>query len=128
MLQPPRWENSSELGRAGFRFDIAPGRNLKVLLLFRDFKKRFMNWQTILLLGLMVTLNASVPGQTNLATGFSDATGRSKNKARVPGVVIDHVPPSSGLYVGSPSIAVLANGDYLASHDYFGPKSGEHQS
>ena len=47
---------------------------------------------------------------------------------RVPGVVIDHSPASSGLYIGSPSIAVLTNGDYVASHDFFGPKSDEHTS
>ncbi len=46
----------------------------------------------------------------------------------VPGVVIDHSPASSGLYIGSPSIAVLPGGDYVASHDFFGPKSNEHQS
>jgi len=45
----------------------------------------------------------------------------------VPGIVINHSPKSSGLYIGSPSIAVLNNGDYFASHDFFGPKSGEHQ-
>ena len=43
----------------------------------------------------------------------------------MPGVIIEHVPASSGLYIGSPSIAILTNGDYLVSHDYFGPKSGE---
>lgn len=48
--------------------------------------------------------------------------------SKVPGVVIDHSPASSGLYIGSPSIAVLPNGDYVASHDFFGPKSTEHQS
>ncbi len=42
-----------------------------------------------------------------------------------PGVVIDHSPASSGLYIGSPSLAILPNGDYLASHDFFGPKSVE---
>jgi len=47
---------------------------------------------------------------------------------KVPGVVIDHVPASSGLYVGSPSIAVLPGGAYVASHDFFGPKSNEFQS
>ncbi len=47
---------------------------------------------------------------------------------RVPGVVIDHSPASSGQYVGSPSIALLPNGDYVASHDLFGPKSSEHTS
>ncbi len=40
-----------------------------------------------------------------------------------PGVVIDHLSQNSGLYVGSPAIAVLANGNYVASHDLFGPKS-----
>lgn len=45
----------------------------------------------------------------------------------VPGVVIDHSPQSSGLYIGSPSLVVLTNGDYLASHDLFGPNSREHE-
>lgn len=40
-----------------------------------------------------------------------------------PGVVIDHSPASSGLYIGSPGLAVLPGGVYIASHDYFGPKS-----
>jgi hypothetical protein len=47
---------------------------------------------------------------------------------QVPGVVIDHSPASSGLYIGSPSLASLSNGDYLASHDFFGPNSGEFQT
>lgn len=46
----------------------------------------------------------------------------------VPGVVIDHIPAATGVYVGSPSIAVLPEGDYVASHDHFGPKTSEHQS
>jgi hypothetical protein len=46
---------------------------------------------------------------------------------RVPGVVVNHSPQSSGLYIGSPSLAALPNGDYVASHDFFGPNSGEHQ-
>jgi len=48
--------------------------------------------------------------------------------ANVPGVVIDHSPASSGLYIGSPSLAVLPNGNYVASHDFFGPNSTEFQS
>lgn len=59
-----------------------------------------------------------------------NATAESASKALfsdVPGVVIDHSPQSSGLYIGSPSIAVLTNGHYVASHDFFGPKSNEHQ-
>lgn len=41
-----------------------------------------------------------------------------------PGTVIAHVPQSSGMYIGSPSIAILPNGRYVATHDLFGPKSG----
>lgn len=37
----------------------------------------------------------------------------------VAGVVIDYSPASSKLYIGSPSLAVLPNGDYVASHDFF---------
>jgi len=43
----------------------------------------------------------------------------------VPGIVIAHQPASSGQYIGSPSIAILPNGDYVASHDFFGPASSE---
>jgi len=43
--------------------------------------------------------------------------------SRVPGVVIDHIPASTRCYVGSPSIAILPGGDYVASHDIFGPGS-----
>ncbi len=58
----------------------------------------------------------------------STAAIAAEPPATVPGVVIDHVPASSGLYVGSPSIAVLPGGGYVASHDFFGPKSGEFKS
>ncbi len=47
--------------------------------------------------------------------------------AKVPGVVIDHSPAASGIYVGSPSIAILPGGELVASHDQFGPKSSEHR-
>jgi len=43
--------------------------------------------------------------------------------SKVPGVVIDHIPASTKCYVGSPSIAVLHDGSYVASHDIFGPGS-----
>jgi len=36
-------------------------------------------------------------------------------------VVIDHSPAKTRSYIGSPSIAVLPNGHYIASHDFFGP-------
>ena len=47
--------------------------------------------------------------------------------AAPPGIVIHHSPASSGNYIGSPSICIAPNGDYLASHDLFGPGSTEHE-
>lgn len=43
--------------------------------------------------------------------------------ATVPGVVIDHVPASTQQYIGSPSLAILPDGKYVASHDLFGKGS-----
>jgi hypothetical protein len=40
-----------------------------------------------------------------------------------PGVVIDHQPAATKQYVGSPSIVIAGNGNYIASHDFFGPGS-----
>lgn len=42
-----------------------------------------------------------------------------------PGVVVTHVPAATKTYIGSPSIAVLPDGSYIASHDFFGPNSTE---
>ncbi len=53
---------------------------------------------------------------------------QSPDVSQVPGVVITHSPAASGQYLGSPSLAILPNGDYVASHDFFGPKSTEHTS
>jgi len=39
------------------------------------------------------------------------------------GSVIAFSPASSEQYIGSPSIAKLPNGKYIASHDFFGPKA-----
>ena len=48
--------------------------------------------------------------------------------SQVPGVPIAHSPASSGIYIGSPGIVILPDGTYVASHDFFGPKSREHHS
>ncbi len=50
---------------------------------------------------------------------MSDLT-HSSNQETLGGRVIHHQPAHSGVYVGSPSIAILPNGDYVASHDLFG--------
>ena len=47
---------------------------------------------------------------------------------KVPGTVIAYKPKSAKVYLGSPSICKLPNGDYLVSHDNFGPSSTEHES
>jgi hypothetical protein len=44
---------------------------------------------------------------------------------RVPGTVVNYIPASSGMYIGSPGIAVLPDGGYVASNDFFGPASTE---
>lgn len=38
-----------------------------------------------------------------------------------PGVVIDYQPPDTRRFVGSPSLVILPDGTYVASHDIFGP-------
>ncbi len=43
--------------------------------------------------------------------------------SKAPGVVIAHSPAKSRQYIGSPSIAVLPSGEYVVSHDFFGPGS-----
>lgn len=53
-----------------------------------------------------------------------DSTAQSE---KVPGIVIDYSDPSSKIYIGSPSIAILPDGSYVASHDHFGPGSTEFQ-
>ncbi|MBC9928991.1 sialidase family protein [Chitinophaga qingshengii] len=42
--------------------------------------------------------------------------------SQVPGVVINHVSAREKLYIGSPGICILPDGNYLASHEYFGPE------
>lgn len=45
-----------------------------------------------------------------------------------PGVIIDRSPDPARVYIGSPSIAVLPNGDFVASHDFFGPGTSNSQT
>lgn len=45
-----------------------------------------------------------------------------------PGVVVDHQPAPTQQYIGSPSIAILPNGNYVASHDFFGKGSTQDRS
>lgn len=47
------------------------------------------------------------------------------SNSNLSGRIIHHLFPTSFQYIGSPSIAILANGTYIASHDIFGPGSTE---
>jgi len=64
----------------------------------------------------------------NLAWLTQNSKTSHKADSKVPGVVIDHSPAESRRYIGSPSIAMLPNGSYVASHDFFGPGSKENRS
>ncbi|MFT4205162.1 MAG: sialidase family protein [Chitinophagaceae bacterium] len=50
---------------------------------------------------------------------------KSYSQDVVPGAVVCHQSASTKKYIGSPSLAILPNGDYVASHDFFGPGSSE---
>ena len=62
---------------------------------------------------------------TVMLSGFG-LSAQQFDDSKVPGVVVAYSPASSGKYIGSPSLAILPNGDYVASHDFFGPESNEH--
>lgn len=59
---------------------------------------------------------------SNLPVGASEQGDRPYS-VDPPGVVVDHMAAKTRQYVGSPSIAILPNGRYVASHDIFGPGS-----
>lgn len=68
-----------------------------------------------------------------LVLQLAPATGQAKeniahDEPKVPGIVVNHVPASTGIYIGSPSLAIHSDGRYVATHDEFGPRSTEHTS
>ena len=44
-------------------------------------------------------------------------------RVRPPGVVIAHSPAPTGIFLGSPSLAMLPDGQVIAAHDHFGPRT-----
>lgn len=62
-------------------------------------------FERLLLMGVFLLLTA-------------DATGQST----IPGAVLGHSHPETDIYLGSPSIVLLPDGTYVASHDEFGAK------
>lgn len=81
-------------------------------------------WLIQFCLAVLVINSAYSVKAFQTVSGLVAKTGATQ----VPGVVIDHIPGESGIYIGSPSITVLPNGEYLASHDYFGPKSPQNRT
>lgn len=61
-------------------------------------------------------------------TFFIYSISFAQDNSNPPGVVIDHITQDTGIYIGSPSICILPDGTYVASHDEFGPKSTEFRS
>ena len=84
----------------------------------------FMN-QSALLILLSLCLPVLAQGGLSDKKAPEKALGMALEK--VPGTVIDYSAADSGIYIGSPGLAVLPNGDYVASHDDFGTKTSEHE-
>lgn len=84
--------------------------------------KRGEQWLAAHVSPRVVDTNQNAPAASFPPTPKGDAPTRT-----VPGVVIDHQPATSGLYIGSPSLALLPDGSYVASHDFFGPKGRDRE-
>jgi hypothetical protein len=78
---------------------------------------RFMLTKCLLLLFILASSVANSP-----------AGDVHSDLSRVPGVIINHSPASTQQYIGSPSLAILPNGNYVASHDFFGPGTSNNQT
>jgi hypothetical protein len=77
---------------------------------------------------MRVRASSIVAWQAMLLTAFAAETVplAPGSAPRPPGVVIAHRAAATGIYIGSPSLALLPDGRYVASHDEFGPGSSEH--
>ncbi len=60
-----------------------------------------------------------------LTTNNTETDYNQADLTQVPGIIVNHVPAATGRYIGSPSICILSDGTYLATHDEFGPDSGQ---
>lgn len=70
----------------------------------------------------------NLAAQTTLAAETTNPAAAAPRFDGVPGVIIDYSPASSRAYIGSPALAVLTNGDYVASHDFFGPGTSNNRT
>lgn len=63
-----------------------------------------------------------------VGVGLTGAAFGAADFGNVPWVVIDHRAAVSGAYIGSPSIVIMPDGKYVASHDLFGPGTPNDQT
>lgn len=72
----------------------------------------------------------STPSTTTTAFGIGKSSSAGSNAisvkgflsdVEIPGKVLGHRAASSQIYLGSPSICILPNGNYIAASDFFGP-------
>ncbi len=73
-------------------------------------------------------ISALFPVGASRQSAFLEGTAAVKRhkEGGVPGKVIFHIPARTSKYVGSPGIAVLPDGTYIAKCDLFGPLSNEY--
>ena len=76
---------------------------------------------TSLVIGTL-SWGSSVPASSNSKSSSGEGL---VNPSIVPGRIIAHSPAASKKFIGSVSLAVLPDGSYVASHDFFGPASDE---
>lgn len=77
---------------------------------------------------LLITLLLSVMAGPPSDASADVPSTTVRDDSRVPGTVITHQPASTRIYLGSPGIARLPSGVYLAKCDEFGPGTTEHTS
>jgi hypothetical protein len=80
----------------------------------KQFRHTFRFFTFVVLCALGGTLTAA---ETN-----------KSEESKPPGVVIDHRAAGTRQYIGSPSLAILPSGNYVASHDWFGPGSTQNRT
>jgi hypothetical protein len=73
-------------------------------------------------------INTTSTTTTAFGIGKSSSAGSNAisvkgilSNVEIPGKVLGHRAASSRIYIGSPSICILPNGNYIASSDFFGP-------
>ncbi len=57
---------------------------------------------------------------TLLAPPFAYSDEPMQEHTRVPGVIIDYIPAATQQYIGCPSLVIMEDGSYAASHSFFG--------